>query len=200
MRSRVSLPQVGEFKYLRVLFTSEGWMEHENDRRICAVSAVMHSLHWTVVVKKELSGQAKLLIYQSIYNPPLTCHHDLCHDQKAGSWIQGVKMSIFHRVAVCSLRDRVRSSVTWEELGVEPLLFHVKRNQLRWLDHLLRLPPGVCSGHVPLAGVPREEDMLEGLCLSAGVRTPQDPPKRTEGRVFELGILGVSAQAAASMT
>ncbi|KAI3351334.1 hypothetical protein L3Q82_005878 [Scortum barcoo] len=35
------LPQVEEFKYLGVLFTSEGKMEHEIDRRIGAVSAVM---------------------------------------------------------------------------------------------------------------------------------------------------------------
>ncbi|KAI3363774.1 hypothetical protein L3Q82_001205 [Scortum barcoo] len=41
-----------------------------------------------------------------------------------------------------SLRDRVRSSVTWEELGVEPLLLRIKRSQLRWLGYLFRMPPG----------------------------------------------------------
>ncbi|KAI3353877.1 hypothetical protein L3Q82_005084 [Scortum barcoo] len=41
-----------------------------------------------------------------------------------------------------SLRDRVRSSVTREELGVEPLLLHIERSQLRWLGHLFRMPPG----------------------------------------------------------
>ena len=38
------LPQVEEFKYLRVLFTSEGKMRLEIDRRVAAVSAVMHTL------------------------------------------------------------------------------------------------------------------------------------------------------------
>ncbi|KAI3358336.1 hypothetical protein L3Q82_014777 [Scortum barcoo] len=37
------LPQVEEFKYLGVLFTSEGKMEHEIDRQIGAASAVMQS-------------------------------------------------------------------------------------------------------------------------------------------------------------
>ncbi|KAI3357751.1 hypothetical protein L3Q82_016156 [Scortum barcoo] len=37
------LPQVEEFKYLGVLFTSEGKMEREIDRRIGAASAVMRS-------------------------------------------------------------------------------------------------------------------------------------------------------------
>ncbi|TWW62347.1 R2DM Retrovirus-related Pol polyprotein from type II retrotransposable element [Takifugu flavidus] len=49
------LPQVEEFKYLGVLFTSEGRMEQEIDRRIGAASTVMRTLHRSVVVKKELS-------------------------------------------------------------------------------------------------------------------------------------------------
>ncbi|KAI3360356.1 hypothetical protein L3Q82_014668 [Scortum barcoo] len=62
------LPQVEEFKYLGVLFTSEGKMEREIDRRIGAASAVMRSVYRTVVVKKELSRKGvKLSIYRSIY-------------------------------------------------------------------------------------------------------------------------------------
>ncbi|KAK3507252.1 hypothetical protein QTP70_012159 [Hemibagrus guttatus] len=55
-------------------------------------------------------------------------------------------MSFLHRVVGRSLRDRVRSPVTQEELGVEPLLLHIKRGQLRWLRHLFRMPPGRLPG------------------------------------------------------
>ncbi|TWW80160.1 hypothetical protein D4764_10G0011900 [Takifugu flavidus] len=48
------LPQVEEFKYLGILFTSEGRMEQEINRRIGAASAVMRTLHRSVVVKREL--------------------------------------------------------------------------------------------------------------------------------------------------
>ncbi|TWW77341.1 hypothetical protein D4764_12G0007310 [Takifugu flavidus] len=51
-------------------------------------------------------------------------------------------MSVLHRVAGLSLRDRVRSSAILEELGVEPLLLRVERSQMRWLGHLVRMPPG----------------------------------------------------------
>ncbi|KAK3557981.1 hypothetical protein QTP86_005631 [Hemibagrus guttatus] len=71
------LPQVEEFKYLGVLFTSEGRMEREIDRRIGAAAAVMRSMYRSVVVKKELSRKAKLSIYQSIYAPTLTYGHEL---------------------------------------------------------------------------------------------------------------------------
>ncbi|KAK3561495.1 hypothetical protein QTP86_005996 [Hemibagrus guttatus] len=57
-------------------------------------------------------------------------------------------MSFLCRVAGRSLRDRVRSSVTWEELGVEPLLLHIETGQLRWLGHLFRMPPGRLPGEV----------------------------------------------------
>ncbi|KAK0135147.1 hypothetical protein N1851_029035 [Merluccius polli] len=45
-------------------------------------------------------------------------------------------------------RDRVRSSVIREELGVDPLLLRVERSQMRWLRHLVRMPPGRLPGEV----------------------------------------------------
>ncbi|KAK3510372.1 hypothetical protein QTP70_005671 [Hemibagrus guttatus] len=134
-------PQVEEFKYLGVLFTSEGRMDCEIDRRI---SAAMQFMYWSVVVKKELSRKAKLSIYQSIYVPTLTYGHELwVMTKRVRSRIQAAEM-----VAGLSLRDRVRSSVTWEELGVEPLLLHIERGQLRWLGHLFRMPLRRLPGEV----------------------------------------------------
>ncbi|KAI3353718.1 hypothetical protein L3Q82_004952 [Scortum barcoo] len=61
------LLQVEEFKYLGVLFTSKGKMEREMDRRIGAVQRLQCCGRWSmvrsVVVKRELSQKAKLLIY-----------------------------------------------------------------------------------------------------------------------------------------
>ena len=60
-------------------------------------------------------------------------------------------MSVLRRVAGHFLRDRVRSSVTREELGVELLLLHIERSQLRWLGHLFQMPPGRLPWEVFLA-------------------------------------------------
>ncbi|KAI3353778.1 hypothetical protein L3Q82_005006 [Scortum barcoo] len=92
------LPQVEEFKYLGVLFTSEGKMEREIDRRIGAASAVMllmRSVYRTVVVKKELSRKAKLSRFtgQSTF-PTLTYGHELwVMTERTRSWIQAAEMS-----------------------------------------------------------------------------------------------------------
>ncbi|KAJ0050334.1 hypothetical protein NL108_017502 [Boleophthalmus pectinirostris] len=54
-----SLHQVEEFKYLGVLFSSEGRTEREIDRWIGAASAVMWSLYLTAVVKRKLSPKSQ---------------------------------------------------------------------------------------------------------------------------------------------
>ena len=132
-----------EFKYLGFLFTSEGRMEREFDRQIGAASAVMRALNLSIVVKKELSQKARLSIYRSIYVPTLTYGHELwVMTERTRSRIQAAEMSFLRRVAGLSLRDRVRSSDIRERLRVEPLLLHVERSQLRWLGHLVRMPPG----------------------------------------------------------
>ncbi|KAI3358013.1 hypothetical protein L3Q82_003033 [Scortum barcoo] len=109
------LPQVEEFKDLGVLFTSEGKMEREIDRRIGTASAVMRSGYRTVMVKKEPSRKVKLSIYWSVYGPTLTYGHELwVMTERTRSRIQAAEMSFLRRAAGRSLRDRVRSSVTWE--------------------------------------------------------------------------------------
>ncbi|KAK0144623.1 Proteasome activator complex subunit 1 [Merluccius polli] len=124
-------------------------MERETDRRIGAASAVMRTLHGSVVVKRELSRKAKLSIYQSIYVPALTYGHELwVMTERTRSRVQAAEMSFLRRVAGLSLRDRVRSSVIREELGVDPLLLRVERSQMRWLGHLVRMPPGRLPGEV----------------------------------------------------
>ena len=124
-------------------------MEREIDRRIGAASAVMRTLHGSVVVKRELSRKAKLSIYQSIYVPALTYGHELwVVTERTRSRVQAAEMSFLRRVAGLSLRDRVRSSVIREELGVDPLLLRVERSQMRWLGHLVRMPPGRLPGEV----------------------------------------------------
>ncbi len=67
-----SLPQVKEFRYLRILFTSEGTMDRETSRRIWTAGAVLRSRYHTIVMKRELSQEAKLLIYRSVFVPSLT--------------------------------------------------------------------------------------------------------------------------------
>ncbi|KAK0130608.1 putative uncharacterized transposon-derived protein F52C9.6 [Merluccius polli] len=109
----------------------------------------MRTLHGSVVVKRELSQKANLSIYQLIYVPALTYGHELwVVTERTRLRVQAAKISFLRRVAGLSLRDRVRSSVIREELGVDPLLHRVEKSQMRWLGHLVRMPPGHLPGEV----------------------------------------------------
>ena len=113
-------------------------------------------------------------------------------------------MGFLRRVSGLSLRDRVRSSVIQEGLGVEPLLLRIERSQMRWLGHLVRMPPGRLPGEVfrshweETPG--KTQDTLERLCLSASLGTRRGPPGRAGGSGREHGRLGFSVKAAAPAT
>ena len=62
-----------------------------------------------------------------------------------------------------SLRDVVRSSDIQRDLWVEPLLPPMERDQLRWLDHLVWMPPGCLP--------------LEGFRTCSTMRTSQGRPR-----------------------
>ena len=73
----------------------------------------MRSLYRPVMVK----------IYRSVYVPTLTYGHELwVMTERIRSRIQAAGMTFLRSVAGRSLRDRVGSSVTQEELEVERLL------------------------------------------------------------------------------
>ena len=60
------------FKYHGVSFASDGRQNSELDIRTGKASAVMHQLHRSVVLKRELCTKAKLYIFRSVYVPILT--------------------------------------------------------------------------------------------------------------------------------
>ncbi|KAI3353353.1 hypothetical protein L3Q82_019888, partial [Scortum barcoo] len=149
------------------LFTSEGKIEREIDRRIGAASAVMRSVYRTVVVKKELSRKA---------------------------------------VAGRSLRDRVRSSVTREELGVEPLLLRDREEsaEVAWAsvsDAPGRLPREVFQA-CPTGRRPRGRPRTRWRDYVSRLAWERlgSPAGRAGGSVWGEGSLGISAQTAASAT
>ena len=52
-----------------VAFTSDGRQDEELLTRIGKASAVMRALHYSVVMKRELSKKAKLSIFKAVLSP-----------------------------------------------------------------------------------------------------------------------------------
>lgn len=101
------LPQVEEFQYLRVLFMGDREKGHMIDNWIGEASAVLRTLYWSFVMKKEQNCKAKLSIYLSVY-VPLTYGHKLWVVTERRIWLkQVVERSFLHSIAGPSLRGRV---------------------------------------------------------------------------------------------
>ena len=67
--NRATQKQAEKFKYLAVAFTSGERQDEELDIRIGKASAAMRALHYSVVMKRELSKKAKLSIFKTVFVP-----------------------------------------------------------------------------------------------------------------------------------
>ena len=132
---------VENFKYLGVAFTSDGRQDEELDTRIGKASAVMRVLHYSVVIKRELSKKAKLSIFKTVFVPILTNGH--------GSWVmtermrpqvQAFEMRFLRKIEGVTLFNKVLSSEIRKSLNIEPLLLRIERSQLKWFGHISRMP------------------------------------------------------------
>ena len=135
-----TLKQVEKFKYYGVAFTSDGRQDEELDTRIGKASAVMRALHYSVVMKRELSKKAKLSIFKADFVPILTYGHESCvMTERMRSQMQASEMRFLRRIEGVTLFNKVRSSEIRKSLNIEPLLLRIERSQLRWFGHVSRM-------------------------------------------------------------
>ena len=73
-----TLKQVEKFKYLDFAFTSGGRQNEELDTLLGEANAVTRALHYSVVIKRELSKTEKLSIFKTVFVRILTFGHKFC--------------------------------------------------------------------------------------------------------------------------
>ena len=109
--NEATLKQVEKFKYLGVAFTSNGRQDEELDTRIGKASAIMTPLHYSVVMKRELSKKAKLSIFKTVFVPILTYGHESwVITERMRSQVQASEMRFLRRIEGVTLVIKVRSS------------------------------------------------------------------------------------------
>ncbi|CAM1296180.1 Uncharacterised protein r2_g546 [Pycnogonum litorale] len=72
----VPLERVEKFKYLGVVFTSDGRRDIKLDSRIAAAGAVLRQLQRPVLLRRELGVKAELAVLKSVFVPILTYGHE----------------------------------------------------------------------------------------------------------------------------
>ena len=118
-----TVKQVEKFKYLRVAFTSAGTQDEALVTRIGKASAVMRALHYSVVMKRELSKKAKLSDFKAVFVPILTYGHESwVMIERVQSQVQASAMRFLQIIEEVTLFDKVRSSEIRKSLNIAPLL------------------------------------------------------------------------------
>ena len=100
-----------KFKYLGVAFTSDGRQDEELDTRIGKASAVVRALHYSVVMKRELSKKAKLSVFKAVFVPILTYGHESwVMTERMRSQVHASELRFLRRIEGVTLFNKVRSS------------------------------------------------------------------------------------------
>ncbi|CAM1320037.1 Uncharacterised protein r2_g2845 [Pycnogonum litorale] len=98
--SGVPLKQMEKFKYLGVVFTSDGRQDIELDIRIAAAGAVMCQLRRSVQLRCELGVKAKLTVFKSVFVPILTYgHKPWVMTERTRSQIRATEMAFLRRIS-----------------------------------------------------------------------------------------------------
>ena len=136
-----TLKQVEKFKYFGVAFTSDERQDEKLDNWIGKASEVMRALHYSVVMKRELSKKSKLSIFRTGFVPILTYGHESwVMTESVRSQLQASEMKFLRRIEGVILFNKVRSSEIRKSLNIEPLFLRIERSQLRWFGHVSRMP------------------------------------------------------------
>ena len=123
-----------------VAFTSDGRADEELITRIDKASAVMRALHYSAVMKRELSKKTKLSIFKTVFVPIFTFGHvSWVMTERVRSQVQASEMSFFRKIEGVILFRKVRSSEIQKPLNIGPLLLRIERSQLRWFGHVSRM-------------------------------------------------------------
>jgi len=138
--SGVPLRQVKEFKYLGVLFTTDGMQDSELDRRINQASCILRELWTTVVGNSRLRLEAKVAVFKSLYRATLCYGHESwTMTERTRQRVQAAEMRFLRRILGVTRMDQINNDRIREAINIEPLLLWVERSQLRWYGHVLRM-------------------------------------------------------------
>ena len=121
-----TLKKLEKFRYLGVALPSDGKQDEELDTRISKVSAVMRALHYSVVMKRELSKKSKLSIFKTVFVPIFTHGHESwvttkkcdhkCKRPKLGFYTESKDLHCLIRCVVLRFENLLTSSRYFFEL------------------------------------------------------------------------------------
>jgi len=122
------LQQVEKFKYLGVVFASDGSRNKEVDTPTGKADAVLRKLDRSVVTKRELFHNAILSSFKSVFDPIIPYGYEsLIMTEGTLSQVQAAENEILRSVHGVKFRDKARSHEFGNALNVQQLILRSQR-------------------------------------------------------------------------
>ena len=103
----------------------------------------MRALHYSVVMKRELTKKAKLSIFKAVFVPIFTYGHESwLITERMLSQVQASEMRFLRKIEEVTWFKKMRSSEIRKSLNIEPLPLRIERSQLKWFGHVSRNTSG----------------------------------------------------------
>ena len=136
----VSVEQMNEFVYLGSMFTRDGKIDADVERRVNAGNNVNGAIH-AVVTNQSMSEKARLAVHNGVLVPTLMYGSECWVWQtRHESRINAVEMRSLRSMGGVTLNDRVRNEVIRERCGLkEDVVTKVDKSMLRWFGHVERM-------------------------------------------------------------
>lgn len=134
------IEQTDSYRYLGVMLHESGRNEAELNNRVESAMKIYYALNKKFIRKKEITARTKMSVYNTVFKPILTYGSEswvLTQSQR--SKIQAVEMKYLRGVRGVTKMDKMRSDKIRHELKTEPVLESIKRRQLRWFGHIVRM-------------------------------------------------------------
>ena len=142
-RNEASQKHVYKIKFLGIAFTSDGRQDEALNIRIGKPIAIMRTLQYSVVVRRELLKKSKALNFRNSLCPfspavSLYGHENLVITKKFRTHVHVSKMKFFRKIDGVTLLTKCASFEIRKSL--KPLLLQIERSQLKRFGHGSRMP------------------------------------------------------------
>jgi len=182
-----TLQQVEKFKYLGVVFTSDGRRSEEIDIRVGKANEVLREFHGLCGHKTRAFNTTKLSVFKSVFVPILTCGHESwVMTERKLTQVQAPDMGFLRRVHSVTqgcTEDRWRPGQEINLAPPRPNLRSFGNECIALKKKLAKLLGvfGVLSGSAPghcVSLSPSSHAWSDTWQQSARLRKPQNPERR----------------------
>lgn len=149
------LERVSTYEFLGSMITEDGKMEAELVNRANKSTRIYYTVNKTILGHKDIDIEVKKKIHNMITVPTLTyaCESWTIR-KKDESKINAMEMKHLRKMAGKTKWDRVKNEDIREITKQEPIMGIIKRKQINWYAHIVRMEPNRISRRIMEAGEP----------------------------------------------